>query len=354
MGRRHRYLPGPSLVEVTTRTIQGRHLLRPSPELNEIIGGCLGRALEVHPLELVAYSFLSNHVHLLLYVENHQRLSQFMAHLNGNLAKEISRLTGFKEKVWGRRFDPVLVSDEPAAQIGRLKYLLSQGVKEDLVENVLDWPGVHAAHQLVHEEPLKGVWHDRTKEWAAWRRRISGEEENENKYRFATHHEIELAPLPCWRHLSKEEYRDEVTRLITDIETEAAAERARKQKSILGAQGVLDQNPLDSPRKPKKSPRPLVHAATREVRDALWTAYREFEAAYSAASKRWLTGERGVEFPEDCFPPALPFTGESSSSPLPPPVVTPPLLTAEGKPALQGKMGCKAIRVRTRWWSAAF
>ena len=43
MPRRLRYLPEPSLVELTARTIPSRHLLLPSPELTEIIGGCLGQ-----------------------------------------------------------------------------------------------------------------------------------------------------------------------------------------------------------------------------------------------------------------------------------------------------------------------
>ncbi len=37
----------------------------------------------------------------------------------------------------------------------KLKYLLSHGVKEGLVESPYDWPGVHAAHSLVSGEPLE-------------------------------------------------------------------------------------------------------------------------------------------------------------------------------------------------------
>ena len=49
MGRKLRYLPEEgALVEVTCRTLQGRLLLRPSPELNDIAAGVLGRAPE-HP-----------------------------------------------------------------------------------------------------------------------------------------------------------------------------------------------------------------------------------------------------------------------------------------------------------------
>ena len=61
MSRKLRHIPtGGSLVEVTCRTIQGRLLMRPSPLLNDIILGVLGRAQRLYPLEVVAYSFLTS------------------------------------------------------------------------------------------------------------------------------------------------------------------------------------------------------------------------------------------------------------------------------------------------------
>ena len=62
MSRHLRFIPdGGALVEVTCRTLQGRLLLCPSPQLNDIILGVLGRAQRLYPLEIVAYVFASNH-----------------------------------------------------------------------------------------------------------------------------------------------------------------------------------------------------------------------------------------------------------------------------------------------------
>jgi len=56
MGRKLRYLPeGGALVEVTCRTLQGRLLLRPDPELNDIAAGILGRAQRLYPVQIVGY-----------------------------------------------------------------------------------------------------------------------------------------------------------------------------------------------------------------------------------------------------------------------------------------------------------
>jgi hypothetical protein len=79
MSRHLRFVPeGGALVEVTCRTIQGRLLLRPSQQLNNIILGVLGRAQERYPLEIVSFSFLSSHYHLLIWVRDARELALFM------------------------------------------------------------------------------------------------------------------------------------------------------------------------------------------------------------------------------------------------------------------------------------
>jgi hypothetical protein len=42
-----------------------------------------------------------------------------------------------RDKIWSQRYQAILVSAEEAAQIGRLKYVLSHGPKEGLVANWL-------------------------------------------------------------------------------------------------------------------------------------------------------------------------------------------------------------------------
>jgi hypothetical protein len=48
--------PG-TLVEVTTRTVQGRLLMVPEPTLNRSILGVLGRAQRLYPVQIHAYVF---------------------------------------------------------------------------------------------------------------------------------------------------------------------------------------------------------------------------------------------------------------------------------------------------------
>ena len=98
MSRRLRYIPeGGALVEVTCRTLHCRFLLRPSPMLNDIVVGVLGRAQRMYPIRVCHHVFASTHFHLLLDVDDALQLARFMRHVNSNLARKIGRLVGWRE-----------------------------------------------------------------------------------------------------------------------------------------------------------------------------------------------------------------------------------------------------------------
>jgi REP element-mobilizing transposase RayT len=230
--RKLRFVPeGGALVEVTCRTLHGRLLLRPSPELNAIVIGILARASRLYPVRLVAFAFLSNHYHLLLAVEDALALSRFMGYVNSNLAREAGRLADWREKFWSRRYQAILVTPEEGAQVERLQYLLAQGCKEGLVARPQDWPGAHAVRALLGEETLEGLWFDRTQEYLARRRGQAFEYLD-----YATRESLELAPLPAWRHLAPEAYRERIAGLVADLVAEAAADR----------EGLIGKPPAES------------------------------------------------------------------------------------------------------------
>ena len=305
MSRRLRYIPdGGALVEVTCRTLQGRFLLRPSRALNEIIVGVLGRAQRLNPVRICAFTFLSTHFHLLLEVDDAQQLAKFMGHLNSNLAREVGRLTGWREKIWSRRYQAIIVSTEEAAQIDRLRYVLAHGVKEDLVPKLRDWPGVHAVRALLDGEDLEGLWFDRTQEYAARRRGETFE-----RLKYASTETVTLSSLPCWKHLSPEAYRSRIAQLVEEIESEAATRRANTGRKPLGVTAVRAQDPHARPQKLKRSPAPLFHAMSQKIHRELYEGYAWFTAAYRKAAEKLKAGDRSVAFPTGSFPPALPFAG---------------------------------------------
>jgi hypothetical protein len=303
MSRPLRFIPEPqTLVEVSTRTVHSRFLLRPSYELNEIVLGILGRAQRLYAVKICAFVFLSNHYHLLLRVDDAKQLSDFMAYFNSNLAREAGRLVDWREKFWSRRYQKIVVSQEAGAQAGRLKYILSHGAKEGLVEHPRDWPGVQVVRALVDDEILAGYWFDRTQENSLHRR---GRELD--RLQFATREVVTLSPLPCWEHLPIAQRKERVAAILREIETEARALRKQTGKVPPGPTFLRRQDPHDRPLSTKKSPAPLFHAVSRRVHQELRDAYRRFLGAFREAAADLRIGDRTAIFPDGCFPPALPF-----------------------------------------------
>ena len=89
----------------------------------------------------------------------------------------------------------------------------------------------------------------------------------------------------------------------------ATAEARRKEsgREPLGTAAVRLQNPWGQPAKTKRSPAPLVHAASRRIRCEIYEMYARFVAAFREAAKQLRSGDCSAKFPDGSSPPSLPF-----------------------------------------------
>jgi REP element-mobilizing transposase RayT len=299
MARPLRFIPANSVVEVTCRTVQGRRLLRPSSEMNELLLGVLGRSLSLHPaVELHAFVFAWNHLHLLVSVPDAHVLASFMGHLNSNVARQAGRLHDWREKFWGRRYRSIVIADEES-QVSRLRYILSHGAKERWVDRPADWPGASSFPGLVDGAALIGKWVDREREGRALRRK--GPVQRSSYERL---YPVRLDPLPCWRELSADERRARCSALVHEIEEQLGQ---APDAPALGVRGVLGEHPHSHPKVLKRSPAPIVHASTQARRHSFVASYVAFQDGFYSAGHRLRAGEVWVEFPEGAFPPPMPF-----------------------------------------------
>jgi hypothetical protein len=296
------------VVEVTTKTVQSRMLLRPSRECVRRILGVLGRALHSHPgMKLHAYWFLSNHYHLLLWAPDSVTLTSFMTHLNGNIAREIGSLHKWRQKFWGRRYSAIAVLGE-AAQVRRLKYVLAQGTKEGLVARPSEWPGANCLRSILEGRPETGVWYDRTSRYRSDR---TGDDPLENH---AIEYPVKLDPLPALADESPREYRGMVAELVGEIERETRA--SRYGKAVLGRSSVVSCDPHELPpetvtpkKRKKKRAAPICHASSPQLRRNFREAYDAFvrECDYAMARLRRNIRSAVIEFPQGAFLPRMPL-----------------------------------------------
>ena len=287
------FVPG-EIYLVTMRCFQGRFLLRPSEQTNEVLGGVLARAVRLSGVELFAFTFASNHMHLLVRAPR-GNMPRFMQHLATNISKKVGFLAGWRGAFWERRYSAQPVLDEEALQ-DRLRYLLAHGPKEGLVRKCAEWPGLSSLKLLLVRRPRRFRWFD-------WTRRSSSRLASRKRSRFddcwAEPEELVLAPLPSTTLRTRGAIGRFLQRATQAIEMEAA----RTHRRVLGVSGVLWQHPQHRPNRLERKPRPLCHTTVAALREEFRERYRAYAAAFGEASSRWKAGDFFAQFPDCAFRP---------------------------------------------------
>ena len=288
---------------VTARCCQARYLMRPSLETNEVLGGVLARAARLMDVEIFAFSFQSNHLHLLVRAPR-GNLSKFMQFVMANVARKVGWLVRWRGAFWERRYSAEPVLDDEAL-VGRLRYILSQGVKDGLVRRSRDWPGLSSLRMLVRGSRRTFLWYGWSKRWTARNDQASTDRFHP---RWAEREMLELTVLPCWANLPQKRRARRVLELVRSAESEAEGAHER----VLGRARILAQHPHHRPSQPERSPRPYCHATTAAGRRAFVEHYRAFVASFRSASLRWRHGELGAQFPPGSvkpfvWPPVVPL-----------------------------------------------
>ncbi len=307
MGRHPRGLVADRLVEITTKTIQDRYLLRPSAETKAVMTGIISRAQKQTGMRIVAGVVMSNHLHFLLVPHSMSQLAKFMGYVKSKAAVKVGKLVDWEGTFWKCRYKHILVWEDEADQVARLRYVLEHGAKENLVARPCDWPGLHVVHELMNgcERVEGGIWHNRSDENEARRlgRKVKREDYLERGLAF------ELTPLPCWAHLKRASRVRRVRKMVASIEKETRRRHKCAGTRPLGVKRVLRRDPLDHPDDPKRSYAPAFHALTREGKAALWAELRAFVGSYREAVESMKAG-LPARFPAGCFPPGLPYVPE--------------------------------------------
>lgn len=294
------YLPE-VVYEITTRTLQERFLLRPGVTERLLILGVIGRGLALYQaIRLHAFTFLSNHMHMLASAADPAQLAAFTGYVNGNVARVIGRLHQWRGPFWSSRARVIPVLDD-ASVIGRLRYILAHGVKELLVERSEDWPGACSTPGLLGQR-MEGTWLRRGA------RGVSGQAECVERY------EVPLTAIPPWHTLDVAEIVARTRAMLDDI---AETERAKRVAPVAGVAAVLAQDPHDRPAAPSQRRAPRCHASTPLMRRAYREAYVQFVESYRRASAlaRTAPATTVASFPPGSFPRTAGFVAATTALP---------------------------------------
>jgi len=260
--------------------------------------------------ELYGYAYLSNHGSILAGVRSAEHMSAIMEYLHSNISRELGRKENhdWPGRFWERRGRAIVIlGDEDLEE--RMRYLLSNSTKENLVSRPERWPGAHCARPLCHGTKELGLWVNRTLYGKLQRKQ--GPNTNIPGSQYEIYYEVKLSKLPCWKDLTDDEYQKRIRAMCFEISTEAAEERKRTGKRVLGTKKLLAFSPHHRPVLMERSPAPAVHCCDKHLREKFVLAYRSFVVAYRKANEALRRGIEGFSFPEGGIPPTCRFVPET-------------------------------------------
>ena len=252
-------------------------------------------------ISIYGFVFLSNHTHILISSMDGAKMASFIGYIKMNITRRIGRLHGWTGSLWKKGYKPIPIVDE-GAQIDRLRYLLSHGVKEGLVARPEHWPGASSLPWFLGGS-LFGKWMDRSR-----KRQHSDKPYGTHQIVEVVEYPIPITSLPVWRHLAKKQIANHVAALIDHIV------ETHRGRTVLGVKKILNLNPHDSPKIAPSRPAPLCHATSRRARDTFHAAYKIFVGAFRAAA---TAVKNGVELVRAGFPPGS-FARAGRFMPVPP------------------------------------
>ncbi len=296
----------PSLLhEVTMRTVDGTWWFDPADrDMTAAILGAMADSQAKFPVQIHAFTFMSNHYHAIYSIAEPEQLRSFMGHFHAAVARLVNDRQRRTGPVWARRAHVVPILMEPEAQLRRLRYVLGQGVRAGVATHPRDWAGVSSTHWLLDGTERAGAHVDRTQRALDSRNLTEPLPESDYTRQLAP----KLTPLPCFDGVPSDEWRLQINAIADEISLEALG-RPELQQGDSPAGGVGKSPP------PKKKAAAKVHAGSMASAREYLARRKAFDVAYSdarerqvAAAHRATTSKRVtfVAFPLWAFPAAPP------------------------------------------------
>lgn len=296
-----------AIVHVSARTFQQRLLFVPDEEFNQLIGGILARYQEMHGVEIFAYNFLSNHLHLQLRCP-HANLDLFMRDVNREIAHRVNRYRGRDGAVFSRRYSDQQILDEEADGLQALLYIACNPVHHGLTHEPQLWPGLTFYHQLIRggDKEYQFFHHSEYNKALKKSRRSRAKRKRVVRDNFYTDHKLRLSPLPRFADLSHEEMLQQLRPLIADKTREIQNERYAQGLGFIGRKAILAQDWDARPQNSDRSPKPACYTKNPKLYGEFKETQKERVAKYRKASKSFRRGdvEALSKFPSYCRFPA--------------------------------------------------
>jgi putative transposase len=274
-------VPGRTYL-VTRRCTQRQFLLRPDRATTEAFIYCLAYAAKKTGIDVVAFIANSNHYHAVV-VDRHGLVPQFLEDFHRLLAKHQNVLRGRRENFWASEQTSLveLVGEDDV--LAKIVYTLTNPAKDHLVKRSAEWPGATSLRETLTGATVVA------RRPAHYFRADGG---------MPDRMELNCALPPSHAHVNRESFADDLREQIARIEADAADERRRTGRRVMGVEAILAQRPTDCPSsvEPRRTIDPRIAARDKLPRIEAIQRLKEFRASYAIQRNAWLK-DKDVVFP---------------------------------------------------------
>jgi REP element-mobilizing transposase RayT len=260
-----------SVYLLTRRCSERRFFLLPEPAVTLVFEYLLGLLSKQYGIQIHAYVVMSNHYHLVV-TDTEGRLPDFQRDLNSLLARAINRHWGRREAFWDRESYSGVKLLEDQDVISKMAYTLANPVKARLVNRANEWNGATSAKMVFGRSlriPRPNKFFRKSMPEAV---------------------ELVLTRPACFEGLSDAE-------VLELVRADVARREAEHRQ--LGKATPTKREWWECPESfdPRRQVKPTVAACNKWARIEALRRSKEWLTAYYDALRRFVGGEREVEFP---------------------------------------------------------
>lgn len=273
-------------------------------EMNEIMESAIAVAQMHHPVTLMAYVVMGNHVHFEFFVESPDDIRGFMERFKTETSHAVNRQRGRRQRsVWASRYDsPMILTKED--MLKKQVYHLTNPAQANLVESIRDYPGVSSWQMMISGVKTKKVKRIRRTDVLPFgyrRQRNSCEPE------YLT---ITIDPF-AWKKAfhdtrTDDELREDLVRSVDEREEELRKERKRLCIRVSGREALMRHSPMKRFLSKKFSRRMWCICSDKDLRRSFIARIKLLREAAREVLRLWRLGERIHTYPLGMFPPVFP------------------------------------------------
>src|SRR5688572_17305347 len=138
---------------ITRRCTQRQFLMRPEKAVNNAFAYCLALSATRFEVDVILSLAMSNHHHTVI-LDRHGNYPEFIEHFHKLVARCLNAYRGRWENFWSSEQCCVVRLVKLADILDKLVYVATNPVKDDLVEDVHQWPGFSGYDAFVSQKPI--------------------------------------------------------------------------------------------------------------------------------------------------------------------------------------------------------